>query len=127
MVMYVVNIEVANKLFLSAYVVLFPLAVLSLARALRRSPWLALGGFLLVFNQDWIYGFSSFLMGLTMLVFSLAALLRLLDDGRTPDGWLLAIYCLLCYFSHVEDWFCFGVAAIAMLILYRRRWRRGLV
>lgn len=127
MLMYVVNIEVANKLFLSAYIVLYPLAILSLARALKRSPWLALGGFLLAFNQNWIYGFSSFLMGTTFLFFSLAALLRLLDDGRPRDAWALGIHCLFCYFSHVEAWVCFGIAAISMLVLYRRSWRRGLI
>src|SRR4249919_981703 len=42
LLMYVVNIEVANKLFLSAYLILFPLSILALARAVRRSPWLAL-------------------------------------------------------------------------------------
>jgi hypothetical protein len=127
LLMYVVNIEVANKLFLSAYVVLYPLAILSLARALKRSPWLALGGFLLAFNQNWIYGFSSFLMGTAFMFFSLAALFRLLDDGRLRHAWALAVFCLLCYFSHVEAWVCFGVAAISTLLLYRRRWRRGLI
>ncbi|HEX4458640.1 MAG TPA: hypothetical protein VIA18_11760, partial [Polyangia bacterium] len=127
LLMYVVPIEVANKLFLSAYVVLYPLAILSLARALKRSPWLALGGFLLAFNQNWIYGFSSFLMGTAFMFFSLAALFRLLDDGRARHAWALAVFCILCYFSHVEAWFCFGIAAISMLILYRRQWRRGLL
>ena len=51
LLMYVMPIEVANKLFLSAYLVLFPLAILSVARALGRSPWLALGAFPLAFNR----------------------------------------------------------------------------
>ncbi|HWE30213.1 MAG TPA: hypothetical protein VHB97_19540 [Polyangia bacterium] len=127
LLMYVVPIEVANKLFLSAYVVLYPLAILSLARALKRSPWLALGGFLLAFNQNWIYGFSSFLMGTTFMFFSLAALIRLLDDGRPRDAWALGVYCLLCYFSHVEAWVCFGIAAITLLLVHRHSWRRGLL
>src|SRR5512140_2068704 len=61
MLMYLFSIEVANKLFLSAYLILFPLAILYLSRSLRRSHWLALGAFALCFNMNWIYGFSSYL------------------------------------------------------------------
>lgn len=126
LLMYVTDIETANKLYLSSYVILYPLSILALARALKRSPWLALGGFLLCFNQNWIYGFSSFLMGTVFLFFSLAALLRYLDGGRRRDVIGLGVLALLCYFSHVETWFCFGLAAIALLLLYWRDWRRGL-
>jgi hypothetical protein len=127
LLMFVCDIEVANKLFLSAYLILFPLSVLALARALGRSPWLALGGFLLAFNQNWIYGFASFLMGLALMMFALAALLRLLDHGRRRDAFWLVGLCLGCYFSHVEDWFCFGVCALVLLVLHHRAWRRCLM
>jgi hypothetical protein len=33
----------------------------------------------------------------------------------------------LCYFSHVEAWVCFGIAAITLLLVHRRSWRRGLL
>jgi hypothetical protein len=127
LLLFVVDIETANKLFLSAYLILFPLSVLALARALGRSPWLALGGFLLAFNQNWIYGFASFLMGLALMLFALAALLRLLDDGRRGDAFWLVGLCLGCYFSHVEAWFCFGVCAIVLVLLHRHAWRRCLM
>jgi hypothetical protein len=127
LLLFLFDIEVANKIYLSAYLIVFPLSVLALARALGRSPWLALGGFLLAFNQNWIYGFESFLMALAFMLFALAALLRLLDHGQRRDAvWLLAL-CLACYFSHVEAWFCFGVVAIVVLLLHRRDWRRGLM
>lgn len=127
LLLYVFSIEVANKIFLSLYLILFPLSVLSLARALKRSPWLALGAFALAFNQNWIYGFSSYLMSTVFFFFSLAALLRWLDEGRQRTlVWLLAS-CALCYFSHILSWFCFGLCAIAILLLEWRNWRRGLL
>jgi hypothetical protein len=126
LLMYVFQIEVANKIFLSAYLILFPLSILALARALRRSPWLALGGFVLAFNQNWIYGFSSYLMGTVFMFFSMAALIRWLNEGRRPQAIWLGISTVLCYFSHVEAWFCFGLCAISLLVLHRRSWRRGL-
>ena len=120
------NIEVCNKIFLSAYLILFPLSVLALARALRRSPWLALFAFPLAFNQNWIYGFSSYLMGTCFMFFSMAWLIRWLSGGRR---WLLPALgasCILAYFGHVMPWFCFGLCAIALLLLHWRDWQRGL-
>lgn len=126
LLLYVCQIEVANKIFLSAYLILFPLSMLALARALKRSPWLALSGFILAFNQNWIYGFSSYLMGTCFMFFSLAALLRWLDGGRPRTLIVLGVSTILAYFGHVMPWFCFGLCAIALLFLYVRQWRRGL-
>ncbi|HEY2745518.1 MAG TPA: hypothetical protein VGL86_12870 [Polyangia bacterium] len=126
LLLYVCQIEVANKLFLSAYIILFPLAVLALARALKRSPWLALSGFILIFTQNWIYGFSSYLMGTTLMFFALAALLRWLDGAPRWTLVVLGVTTILAYFGHVMPWFCFGLCAIALLLMHVRRWRRGL-
>jgi hypothetical protein len=126
LLMFVCSIEIANKLFLSAYLILFPLSILSLARALKRSPWLALGAFPLAFSQNWIYGFSSYLMGTTFMFFSLAALLRWLDGESRRNLIILGVCCTLAYFGHVMPWACFGACAIALVILYRRHWRRCL-
>jgi hypothetical protein len=126
LLMYVFSIEVANKIFLSIYLIMFPLSILALARALKRSPWLALGAFPLAFNQNWIYGFSSYLLGTTFMFFSLAALIRWLDGEDRRNLITLAICSILAYFGHVMPWACFGSCAIALLILYRRHWQRGL-
>lgn len=126
LLLYVCQIEVANKIFLSAYLILFPLSILALARALKRSPWLALSGFILAFNQNWIYGFSSYLMGTCFMFFSLAALIRWLDGGRRWTLAVLGVSTILAYFGHVMPWFCFGLCAITLLLLHVRSWRRGL-
>ena len=124
LLLYVFSIEVANKIFLSAYLILFPLSILALARALRRSPWLALAAFPLAFNQNWIYGFSSFLMGTCFMFFALAALIGWLNDGRRWHLFALSVSTILAYFGHVMPWFCFGLCAIALLVLHLRDWRR---
>jgi len=125
--MFVTSVEVANKIFLSVYLILFPLSVLSLAKALKRSPWLALGAFALAFNQNWIYGFSSYLMGTCFMFFSWALLIRYLAEGGRLRVALLCVSTLLAYLGHVMPWFCIGLGGIAILILDWRRWRRGLV
>jgi hypothetical protein len=124
LLLYVSSIEVANKLILSLYLVVFPLSVLSLARALGRSRWLALGAFALAFNPGWIYGFSSYLLGTACVFFGLAALARWLDEGRPRDAALLCATTLLAYFAHVMAWALFGVAALALVAVELRRLRR---
>lgn len=124
--MYVVPIEVANKLFLSIYLILFPLSILALARALKRSPWLALSGFALAFNQNWIYGFSSYLMSTAFFFFSLALLIDYMRDGKRWRAWLLGLSCVVMYFGHVLPWFVFGLCAMTILGLNWREWRRGM-
>jgi hypothetical protein len=127
LLMYLFSIEVANKLFLSAYLILYPISILAITRALKRSPWLALCAFPLAFNQNWIYGFSSYLMGTVFLFFALAALLRFLDEGERSQAVWLSVSSVLAYFSHVLPWFCFGLCAILILLLEWRKWRRGVI
>jgi hypothetical protein len=124
--MYLFPIEVANKVFLSAYLLLFPLSVLVLTRVLKRSPWLALCAFPIAFNPNWIYGFSSYLMSTCFMFLSFAALIRWLREHQQRDLGLLFLYCMLCYLAHVLTWFVFGLGAIGLLVLYRRRWRAAL-
>jgi hypothetical protein len=119
--MYVFSIEVANKLFLSIYLILFPLSVLSLARALKRSPWLAVGGFAFAFSQPWTYGFSSYLLGTVFMMFAYAALIRYLADKRTRDLILILTFSLLAYFCHILPWFVFGLGAIGVLLVHWKR------
>jgi hypothetical protein len=126
LLLYVFPIEVANKIFLSAYLILFPLSILALARALRRSPWLALAAFPLAFNRNWIFGFSSYLLGTCFMFFSLAWLIRWLNGGRRWTLPALSLSCILAYFGHVMPWFCFGLCAIALTCLHIRQWRRCL-
>ncbi len=118
--MYVMPIELANKLFLSVYLVLFPLSILSVARAFGRSPWLAVGAFPLAFNQNWIYGFSSFLMSVAISFFALAQLLRLLQGPTTKRALRLGVLCLLAYVFHIMPWAMFGLGAIVLLWMWRR-------
>ncbi len=119
------SIETANKIFLSCYLVLFPLSVLYLLRSFGRSDWLAIGGFSLSFSQNWIFGFSSFLMGSCFTVLAVGALVRYLDSGRDRHLGALAIFNLLAFSGHILSWFVYGVIALALLLKEFRSWRRG--
>ena len=125
LLMYVVKIETANKIFLSAYVLVFPLSVLSLARALKRSPWLALAAFPLAFNNNWPMGFSSWMMSVAFYYFTLAALIRWLEAGRTRDLVLVGVFCTLTYFAHVMTWAILGGTSLGVVLLAPRYWGRA--
>ena len=127
LLMYVMPIETANKLFVTAYVIFFPLAVLAFARAIKRPPWLALGGFVLTFNICYAYGFSSYVMGTCFMFLSWALLLRFLETGERRLGWLLCLSTTACYLGHVLAWGCFGLGCAPILLIDRHRWKRGLI
>jgi len=125
--MYAVTIETAYKIFLSAYVVLFPLSVLSLSRALGRSPWMAVMAFPLIFSQCWVYGFASYLLGLTLLVFGFATLIRYYDSGSQRQLALLFVLSFLTYFFHILPWACLGLTFMTLAVLHPDRYHRTLV
>jgi hypothetical protein len=127
LLLYVVPIEVANKIFLSAYLILFPLSVLAMARALGRSPWLALFAFPFAFNQNWIYGFSSYLMSVTFSFFALASLVAYLHARRPVWAVTLGVCCVVSYLGHIMPWCLFGLCAICVLLANVRRWQAGVV
>ena len=123
--LYVMPIEAANKVCLSVDVLLYPLALRALARALGRSEWLALAGFILAYNQNFIYGFVSYLLGSCFLFFGLAAVLRFLDHGRHRDLLILGASGILTFLGHVLPYALFGVMTAVLVASEPRNWRRG--
>jgi hypothetical protein len=111
---YLLPIEAANKVYLSAYALALPLATASLARQLGRSPWLALFAFPLVFNMNFSYGFITFCAGLVLLMLALVALDRFLAAPTRRRAVALALLTLGLYTTHVLPWMFFGVASLVL-------------
>ncbi|MCU1281215.1 MAG: hypothetical protein JWM53_4761 [bacterium] len=121
---YLMPIEIANKVYLSAYALTLPLSVAVLARQMGRSHWLALFAFPLVFNMNFSYGFVTFCAGLVMLTFALVVLDRYLEQPTRRRAWALALLSLALYTTHVLPWMFFGVASIVLVFCHgldRRR------
>ena len=117
---YLMPIEIANKVYLSAYALLLPLSTALLARQMGRSHWLALFSFPLVFNMNFSYGFITFCAGVVVLMFALLVLDRFLEKPTTRRGWALALLSILLYLTHVLPWMFFGVASI--LLVFGHGW-----
>src|SRR5262249_44191650 len=123
--MYVLPVEIAGKVFLSLYLILFPLSVLTLARTLGRSPWLALGAFPLAFNRNWAYGYGGYLFSPCLALVALSALLRFLDDGRQRSLTIFLLTATACLLAHPVQWMVLTVAALVLVVRHRQPGRRA--
>ena len=115
---YLMPIEVANKVYLSAYALLLPLSTAVLAKQMGRSHWLAFFAFPLVFNMNFSYGFITFCAGLVMLTFALVVLDRYLEQPSGRRAWALGLLTLALYFTHSLPWVFFGVASILLVFCH---------
>ncbi len=124
MLSYVMPIEIANKVYLSAYALFLPLGALTLARQMGRSPWLCVFVFPLVFNMNFQLGFITFCGGMTLLLYALIVLDRFLQAPSRGRGVALLLITTALYTTHVLPWLFFGVAAACFLFCHGLKWRR---
>jgi hypothetical protein len=120
---------VAEKLLVSAIILLWLLGFWYLAGAVERErQWLAFVGFALVFNMLFQFGFWNFCfsVGFYMLAVGYWWRRRRQPDLRTAltlNGILL-----LCYFSHIlsTELALFSIGVLWLCTCERRGWRRHL-
>jgi hypothetical protein len=121
---YLLPIEIANKVYLSAYALALPVAVAMLATQLGRSRWLALFSFPLVFNINFSLGFITFCAGVVMMTFAFVILDRFLQAPTRKRAAALAAVTLGLYSTHVLPWMFFGLASFALALCHGWRPRR---
>lgn len=109
---------VAEKLFLSAYVILFPLtARYALTAISHEARWLALLTLPLVYSLALNKGFYNFCAAIPLYFFLLGYWLRHRDRIRPRSLLVLVILSLLLYGAHVLVW-VMGALAIGTLALW---------
>lgn len=95
----------AEKLFLSLYVVTFPLAVRYALRAIKpQASWLTLAAFPFIYSFVLYKGFYNFCASLPLYFFMLGFWLRRRDKLSAPATLLLVLLSLLLYAAHVVSW-----------------------
>jgi len=96
------GIELAAKLFFSAYVIAFGLALDYLLRVLRADRWLGLTALLFVYNFNFFWGFPGMLAALPLLLFVLALELEWLQAGKQSviRWFLLALVWVVGFLAH---------------------------
>lgn len=112
------SVEIANRLFLTAYALAVPGGALVFARRFGRSPWLSLFTFPLVWNANFAEGFIACCAGLAMVPWVLVLVDRHLE--RPTAGRALAVLSCgsLIYFFHLLPYALFLVCA-GLLVLAR--------
>lgn len=123
------DVTLANRIFMTAYLVAAPFCGWSLARATGRSPWLALFTLPLAVCMFFQWGFISFCAGCMLLLPAMASLFRLLDAPSLRRAAFVAMWCAALYLFHVVPWASFGLffGALAIVELAHRRWRGPLL
>ncbi len=108
------------RLLLSAYVIGLPLSMMALARAMGRSPWLALFAAPMTWNALVNAGVLNFLIALPLLFWSLAMARTMAISGGARRGGLLTVALILLYFCHLVS-FGVGIASVVFLFVWYRR------
>jgi hypothetical protein len=114
------SVELANKLFLTAYALAVPAAALAFARRFERSPWLALFAFPWVWNFNFADGFIAYCAGFA----AVPLVLVVVDRHCERPTWASAVAVLLLgsltYFFHLLAYVLFLVCG-GLLVLTQRR------
>ena len=119
---WVVGVELAHKLVLSAYVLSFPLAGWLWCRATGRTVWLCLTTIPLAYSTSWSLGYHSFDAGLAACLFAVIAEDALL---RAPSLRRALVVCglgLACYLGHPLALVMFWVCTLVLWGVSRPRW-----
>lgn len=98
---YVFDVEVANRLLVSACVVTTPLSLRSLLRALGRDDRAALLSLPLTYNAHLILGFFNFLSAIPLCFYGLSLAVRMRRAPSRRDAVLLSVVGLACFYMHV--------------------------
>ena len=111
-----------GRLLLSFYLLSLPLSMVALARVLGRSPWLAFGSFLLLYNAFFNLGFLNYLLGLPLLIACFALSLGFAKNGTWPRGVGLALALVALFFAHIiPTLIALGIGAAILLLFVKQR------
>jgi hypothetical protein len=113
---YLVPLELANRLFLSAYVLGLPLSLAFLLRSLRRPAWPALLALPFAYGDSFAWGFINYCASLPLALTSAGLFVRAIEDGPRRRRWagLLACTLVLVLLFHVQS---FAYLAFALPLL----------
>jgi hypothetical protein len=112
---YVFDLELANRLLITACVAGIPYALRSLLRSLDRNEWFALFALPLTYNAHLILGFVNFLMAIALALWGLSLAVQQRTQPKSARAIGLAIVALACFYAHVVPFalLALGIGLIA--------------
>ena len=127
--MFVFPSLIAEKIFLSLYVILFPLAIYYFLNAVQRGRHaLVILSFTFVYNYLFLMGFYNFAISVPLFFLALGYWWKHKDDMNRNRIILLNLLIIITYFAHLIS-YAFILFSIALLALFhfRRDFKRMLM
>lgn len=129
MLMFVFPPLIAEKIFLSFYVILFPLAIYYFLNAVQRGRYaLVILSFTFIYNYLFLMGFYNFAVSVPLFLLALGYWWKHKDEMNTTRVVLLNLLIVITYFAHLIS-YAFILFSIALLALFhfRRDFKRILI
>jgi hypothetical protein len=118
---WLLPLELANRLFLSAYVVGLPLALAFLLRSLGRPAWPSLLALPLAYGDNFGWGFINYLAALPLALLCCGLFVRTLTDAGRRRAWAAGLAgCLLAVLLFHVQVFAFLGLGLPWLLLTTR-------
>ena len=129
MLMFVFPPLIAEKIFLSLYVILFPLAIYYFLNAVQRGRYaLVILSFTFIYNYLFLMGFYNFAISVPLFLLALGYWWKHKDEMNRTRVVLLNLLIVITYFAHLIS-YAFILFSIALLALFhfRRDFKRILI
>ncbi|MFZ5444994.1 MAG: hypothetical protein ACOZQL_33700 [Myxococcota bacterium] len=116
---WLLPLELANRLFLSAYVVGLPLSLAFLLHSLKRPTWPALLAIPFAWGDSFAWGFINYCASLPLALLTCALFVRTIDarpEQRRNRALALAVALVAVLLFHVQSFAWLGVALPFLLL-----------
>ncbi len=115
---WVLPLETANRVFLSAYVAGFPLSLAFLLRSFKRPIWPALLATPFAYGDSFAWGFINYCAALPLAFITCGFFVRAIDDALRRRTWAIALGLSLVtvLLFHVQAFAWLGVALPFLLL-----------
>ncbi|HEY0882676.1 MAG TPA: hypothetical protein VGD87_14140, partial [Archangium sp.] len=115
---WLMPLELANRVFLSAYVAGLPLSLAFLLRSLKRPSWPALLALPFAYGDSFAWGFINYCAALPLALLTCGFFVRAIEDAARRRTWAIALgFSLVAVLLfHVQAFAYLGVALPFLLL-----------
>jgi hypothetical protein len=112
-------LELANRLFLTAYVAGLPLSAAFLLRSLKRGAWPALLTLPFAYGDSFAWGFINYCASLPLALITCGFFIRCIEDEARRRQWAVAagLTLIAVLLFHVQVFAFLGLALPALLLM----------
>ena len=114
------NVEIANKLFYTIYIILFPFSVWSIIKTFNGNSYYSILSFLFLINHNVHWGFVSYMMSLPVIVFIFISFYNYFVLNKSKYLYFLWALFILVFFLHFQMAIFIVLIFSVLTIIYQR-------